>query len=166
MRIFPLVVLAFILVSVANAESLHPRWQFVYQKSDIWLWKHQKCQLCIGTLRSQKVSSPTKWEAITSAQFFRELTRKKQSSLGFVGISAWQPDKFLWKKNRDYYQLDIEGSYRDSDAKKVHFFERHLYGKTHHQYILLAIPENNRENIPAQEFIEGATKVALGKWHL
>ena len=147
-----------------SAESFGKLWQLSRQTDNVWLWKFKGRPDVIGTLQSNSHARPLDWKAITSEQFFENLTDKKRTVLRLIGISNWKVHSSNWEKNPQYHQLYLSGSYLDSQQVPTRFIEMHYYFPHKSWQILLTFPESKKLNSKmTQLFLNSMKKMVREK---
>ena len=126
------------------AQPLENPWRLVRQTNNVWVWKLAGTRDVIGTFQTQQRTSSINWRKVKSKAFFEKLTKEKQEMLAMIGISQWTVTSSRWVKKKDHYELQLRGSYRNAQNKKIKFHEVHLFYKDKTHQILIAHPLKHR----------------------
>ena len=115
----------------------------------------------MGVLQTKPVKQ-LKWKDIASGAVFNEIKANQKKILALMNITDWQVTGHQWKNRGSHYDLSMEGSYLDSQKKKVFFKERHLYFPNEMHHILISGPNKSSLNQnTSKEFIANAKKALL-----
>ena len=152
------------LFQVIAANEREKEWRLVRKDGGVELWQLKSDAKVVGTLRSKKRKKSLDAVMTPSKAFFENLVRDKQETLALMGITEWKALEHTWKKEGNFYQLEIQGSYLNFKRQKITFVEHHYFSSQHTHQILVTYPENKKPNTATiTEFIKSNGKILLNK---
>lgn len=112
-------------------------WDYVRSDNQVYTYRFSDNSKVLGVFHEEANKKRLNWKKITSQQFFESVEEQKRELMKMINITNWKVDDRLWNKRKGYFELQIKGSYRDKDNKKVLFQENHFYFPRKTQQVLL-----------------------------
>ena len=101
------------------------QWLLKRQEGHFRLWLHKDNYLVTGTLERSKKNTKVHAPNFNDNTFLKHIEASKRKTLKFIGISQWKVHHHKWHPQKKI--LLFEGSYLNSDNKKVNFMEWHHF---------------------------------------
>ena len=136
--------LFFTVPSLASPENDHPSeikdWKFVRAVNGVYTYKLKENKNVIGTFHSRKFKKSADWDSIDPDEFFKKINKEKSLIMALINISDWRVNQFRWEKQKEFFELQMKGSYTDPQGRNIYFYENHLYSSKNTQQILVISP--------------------------
>ena len=146
------------------ANERNKEWDLVRKDGGVELWQLKSDAQVVGTLRSAKRKQSLDVVMTPSKAFFENLVRDKRETLALMGITEWQALQHAWKKEGEFYQLEIQGHYLNFKRQKIAFVEHHYFSGQNTHQILVTYPTTKRPNTTTvTNFLKSAGKMLLSK---
>ena len=140
-RILSFIVLFGLIFFICGLSSAKQNiWQVVHHSDNVKVWKLAGQKDVIGTLQTSRLSKSVDLKNIQAKDFFIKFKNSRKKALEIIGITQWVASDYKWKKKANYYELTLNGTYRNAQNQLIRFYETHLFYQQKGTSILFSYP--------------------------
>ncbi len=102
-------------------------WQLIRYANGVASYKNAQKPEVRATRIEKEGLKKSKFDALGTQEFVREMEESKRKLLTFIGVKDWKVDQIQTSKEKSETVIKMHGSYIDSASEKTGFVEIHRY---------------------------------------
>ena len=122
---FKVYIIFFLINASSTGLVVLKNWKLSRDTNNVKVWQLVANPNVTGSI--EKRDTEIDWSTIKKKESLEKFKNRRKKILSLIGVYDWKAYEHKWSFKKDFHQLNINGSYRDSFNKKITFSEVHIF---------------------------------------